>query len=199
MVTVRGRKQSLAPQMRPPTRRPVRVRRTSESEEDELLEADSTVSNEINEATFIAADGDVPDASVRNEVETESDCGTTPGPSEPSEPSSIESREATSVSKTVAAVATSNTEQSTQSISVPSKSECFKTSKPVSGPKLNNSLKSNDSGNSEPMDTEDRSDVEDDSISGLFACVSAVEEQVKVNYPVTARPPCVVDCSMVSL
>lgn len=37
-----------------------------------------------------------------------------------------------------------------------------------------------------------------DDLDNLFACISMVEEQTRSNFPKTARPPGLVDCSMVS-
>ena len=56
---------------------------------------------------------------------------------------------------------------------------------------------SKDSGNgSEAMECNDDAD---DTIAGLFAGISLIEEEVRVNFPITARPPLLTDASMVSL
>ena len=40
---------------------------------------------------------------------------------------------------------------------------------------------------------------DDDDIAGVYACIAMVEEQTRANFPKTARPPGLVDCSIVSL
>ena len=65
----------------------------------------------------------------------------------------------------------------------------------VAGPGSDDANGSYDSGHAENMDT---SDVADDGLEGHFASVSLIEEAVKVNFPITARPPCLVDAETVS-
>ena len=52
----------------------------------------------------------------------------------------------------------------------------------------------------DPNDSKDSGNGfdDDDDIAGLYACISMVEEQTKANFPKTARPPGLVDCSLVS-
>ena len=61
---------------------------------------------------------------------------------------------------------------------------------PDKGAAASDANNSRDSGQSEGF--------EDDVDVAGFASVSIIEEQVKSNFPKTARPPCLVDCNMVS-
>ena len=200
MVTVRGRKKSLAPQMRPPVTRPRIGRSPSASEEDELLEDDSNSSREESEVTFVQ-----PPTQENSDAETDN--------------SYIEGDSTSVANRTV--VPTEVVSVANKAVVEPNATETkvvVNTKAPVSGDngvganvspvvkvgdKLNNSLtsnrsnESNDSGNPEPMDTEVK--FADDGMVGLFGAVSLIEEQVRVQYPVTARPPCTVDCAVVSI
>lgn len=64
MVTVRGRKKSMAPRMAPPRNVP---ERTESEDENELLEGDSHASTDANEATFIqvSPESEIPGPSAR--------------------------------------------------------------------------------------------------------------------------------------
>ena len=53
---------------------------------------------------------------------------------------------------------------------------------------------SNDSGKGDDGEEDDN-----DTVEGLYSSVSIIEEQVKGNFPVTARPPGLVDCGIVSV
>ena len=76
MVTVRGRKKSVIPQMRPPNSRRMisRDRTPSSEEEEELLEPDSTASIDATNATFVHAnDLQVSEAASDMDAETDLD------------------------------------------------------------------------------------------------------------------------------
>ena len=172
MVTVRGRKKSLAPRMAPP--RDVRRRTESESEE-ELLEEDSNVSNEVSEATFIEVRAEGGDGAVGTTV------GATTGESD------------NGVNNVVAGT---NVIAGTDAHIINAREVVPKPLDPVTQGELNQSNGSTDSGHSEHMDTTEK--VEDDAMAGLYSSVSILEEQIRNDYPVTARPPCTVDAEMVS-
>ena len=199
MVTVRGRKKSLAPQMRPPVSRPRIGRSPSASEEDELLEDDSNSSREESEVTFVQ-----PPAQEASDVET--DNSYMEGDSTTTVNQTMIHAEAAPIAPKVAAVkvATETVAVANAKAHVPCEGDAGVVAPSVNvGDKLNNSstsnrsTESNDSGNSEPMETEVK--FADDGMVGLFGAVSMIEEQVRVQYPITARPPCTVDCSVVSI
>lgn len=52
---------------------------------------------------------------------------------------------------------------------------------------------SNDSGKDDDGEEDDN-----DTVEGFYSSVSIIEEQVKGNFPITARPPGLVDCGIVS-
>ena len=178
MVTVRGRKKSLAPRMMPP--RVVRTRTESESEEELLEEADSNASTGANEATFIQARG------------SENDSGDGDAIPEGSNGGKVIGRDAVEpkVTRTPSLELKKAVPATTAKPSMP-----VQPSKP-SKTDLDTTNGSTDSGHSELMDTTVQ--PVDDVIPGYHAAVSLMEEAVRTSFPVTARPPCTVDAEMVS-
>ena len=180
MVTVRGRKKSVAPRMVPP--RVIRRRTESESEEELLEEIDSNVSNDANEATFIQArvDGDGPDGD------------------EPVQPrvDGVETVERVVVEpKTAEVPLVERTVKQPIALTSTKKPSQPAPPKNPSNPDLDTTNGSNDSGHSEMMDTTVK--PTDDDIPGFHAAVSLMEESIRTTFPVTARPPCTVDAEMV--
>ena len=155
MVTVRGRKKSLAPRMAPP--REIRRRTESESEE-ELLEEDSNVSTNTNEATFIDAHANRSDVDSR---EGESDVLAM-------EKEDGDKVVATADSTLVHAKDSEAATAGPTALEVPARGS-FKPPKPD----LNTTGGSEDSGHSEPMDTAAK---DEDGLVGFYGSVSLLEE-----------------------
>ena len=178
MVTVRGRKKSLAPRMAPP--REIRRRTESESEE-ELLEEDSNASTNTNEATFINAHANKSDVDTR---EGDSDILTGETDEGDKVVATADSTLVNAKDSVAATAGPATLEVHARGSFKPPKSD------------LNTTGGSDDSGHSEPMDTADK--VED-GLVGFYGSVSLLEENVRAAYPITARPPCTVDAEMVSV
>ena len=211
MVTVRGRKKSIIPQMRPPTSRRMisRDRTPSSEEEEELLEPDSTASLDATNATFVHVNdrrGDEAASDMNAETDLDPDSHST----EDDTNATIVSRDVTVTerevsppersfvpSKAVPPAVTVPTEAvaATTATKVTVAVEKKVSSLPTTS-KVNTSTGSTDSGNSESMDTTEK--IEDDGIPGMYSSVTYIEEQVNSHYPVTARPPCIVDSALVS-
>ena len=190
MVTVRGRnRKSIAPRMAPPRDVP---ERTESDDENELLEGDSTASNDVTDVTFIHAPPGVEADSTESAEKrfmraacNDSNAGPVTEPV--TEPSPKPVPVVDSVTKV--------------KVNPPSPSDTAvvgKDDKVETGPtksNLNNSANSNDSGHSDAMDTTEKND---DGVPGMLASVTMIEEVIKANYPITARPPCTVNAELVS-
>lgn len=148
------------------------VPQTSESEEDELLRPESTTGLDTTMVPFDS----VGQAEVEPKVEVPS--SDTGGVVESvSQESSVETEPATP--DTTACTAMDTTASSG-------------TGEPKN---LDHSTESHDSGNPENMDTVEKPN---DSIAGMFQSVSMIDCHVKAHFPITARPPSVVDIDVVS-
>ena len=204
MVSVRGLRKSTAPRMRPPM---VLRRRTDSEEEDDLLEPDSNASNQSSEVTFIqrAIEGESEDATAESNDANGSECDSTSTVPERTVPNAVGVSKATSAPKECVSESQVEVKPVSKGGAVADgKDKVEESSKVADGKKnenapnskLNQSTGSTDSGNGEMMDTTVKED--DGGIPGLYASISLIEENVKSNFPITARPPCTVDSSMVS-
>ena len=175
MVTVRGRKKSLAPRMVPP--RVIRSRTESESEEELLEEADSNVSTDVSEATFIHVHGST--AETRD--------------------GGVPHADAVAVAEKVVAKEVRDAKVATPTTMVEgaaAKSTSSKAVEKAVAVELDTTRESNDSGHSDMMDTTAQS--ADEIMPGYHAAVSMMEETIRTTFPITARPPCTVNAEMVS-
>lgn len=207
MSRFRGRRKSKAPMMRTANVRRAAAVDNSDDHESESPESEETLLNPPSEPSSSEPDSRAESTSIHDTTVVNHRAAVVGEPSTDESirtgghSTDVDMADASPIAKSAVAVVcpkalTTNVTTTTDVGSAFKKVVVQKTaSKPaevVSAKKDPNS--SNDSGKGDDGEEDDNGTAE-----GLYSSVSIIEEQVKGNFPVTARPPGLVDCSIVSV